>query len=75
MRWGPPEDEGRYDVRRRVIIIAAFVAVVASMVLSGLYLAHDPPFSRGGGSDPSSLAPDFTLTTFYGHNFTLSSYR
>lgn len=55
--------------RTRSLRTLALGAIVASLVLAGTV-----PFWGEARAAPQ-LAPDFTLTDIFGHNFTLSSYR
>jgi cytochrome c-type biogenesis protein len=56
--------------RRRVPVLVLVVAVVAT----GAYLGSIAPATRAHATG-AALAPTFTLTDIYGHNFSLSSFR
>jgi cytochrome c-type biogenesis protein len=63
---------GSKTVRLRSIV--AVVAILAVLVVSGLYVGGVLALPKGS-SAPAQMAPTFTLSDIYGHNFTLSSYR
>ena len=58
----------------RLRSIVAAVAVLAVIVVSGLYVGGVLALPKGSNA-PAQMAPTFTLPDIYGHNFTLSSYR